>query len=403
MAVTPVLRNINAFDVTEGTIIYFDVSESTEFIRSSIVTFRDILLDRDVASSTYSTTQLYNVIPPNLTGLENGKQYAVRVDVYSQADPTGQTSMGTSVAKPTWCLPTPDLDFTSPSGEAGQDITEIETSTYVFNVLFQMYDDATLLSQVSNKIQSYKFDLYNGSISVSSLVETSGLIYGAGTPVSGSDVQYTLQYPFNGLSNNDSYYAIVTITTEQGMELQAISSYIIPKLGDITFAVANVKNNSCDGYIEVQSNITNITGYTNASFETGDGEIDLTESGDYVVWGYNPNTGEQEYSISFPVTNWSLLLVGKDFVPSIASPNIPRNDSYIMKMANYEDTNVLYMYIREEDNDIWAELYIMNNNNNVVFIQSNALSNVTSSTYIYILLNCINGLYDVRLSTELSS
>lgn len=404
MAVTPVLQNINAFDVSEGTTIYFSVSGATEFIRSSVVTFRDIELDIDVATNTYSTTQLFNIIPPNLEGIENGKQYAVRIDVYSQVSPEGHESMGTSVAKPVWCLPSPTLEFTSPSGEVGQDVTVIETSSYVFDALFEMYDDESLLSDVTNRIQSYKFDLYNGTIGVSSLVETTGFIYGTGTPVSGNPLQYTLQHAFNGLGNNNSYYAIVTIITEHGMEIQSISSYILPQLGDITFNVANVKNNSCDGYIEVQSNITNITGYTNASYEIGDDIIDLTSPGDFVVWGYNPNTGEEEYSISFSNTNWSLLLSAKNLIPSISSPNIGIDNTHLLKMGDYENTSVLYAYARQDDdNNMWIELYVIdaNNMNSMSFIQSNVLNNVTSSTLIYILLNCVNGCYSIQLSTTL--
>lgn len=397
MAVTPVIQNTNAFDVAEGTTIYFTVSGSTEFVRSSIVTFRDIQTDQDVATNIYSTTQLYNVIPPNLTGLENGKQYAIRVDVYSQVNPTGQTSMGTSVARPIWCLPTPTLEFTAPTED-----TEIETSSYVFEVLYEMYDDPALLTFTTNKIQSYKFDLYNGLYDTSVLVATSGLIYGTGTPVSGSDTQFTLQYPFNGLNNNDSYYAIVTIITEKGMEESTISYYILPKLGDISFAVANVRNNKCNGYIEVQSNITNIVGYTNASYETGDGQIDVTGSGDFVIWGYNPYTGEEEYSISFPTTNWSLLLVAKNLTSSISSPNVGIDNTYFMKMGNYDNTSVLYAYAREDGNDIWVDVYIINLNR-ITIVQSNKLTNITSSTPIYILLNCTNGWYDIQLSTELGS
>ena len=140
-------------------------------------------------------TQLFNVIPPNLDGLENGQRYYVVVDVYSQVDPTGQTSMGTSAAKPAWCLPNPTVDFLAPTGTM---TTNIETSTYTFELLFEMYEDSSLVSEVTNRIQSYKFDLYNGTEGTSVLADTSGLIYGTGELVPGSDVDYTLQYTFNG-------------------------------------------------------------------------------------------------------------------------------------------------------------------------------------------------------------
>ena len=403
MAVTPVLQNINAFDVTEGTIIYFDINESTEFVRSSIVTFKDILLDRDVATNVYSTTQLYNIIPPNLTGLENGRQYAVRVDVYSQPDPTGQTSMGTSTAKPAWCLPNPTLNFTAPSGGT---TTDIETSTYTFKLLFTMYEDISLASQITNKIQSYKIDLYDGTGGSSVLADTSGLIYGTGELVPGSTVDYTLQYTFNGLVNNNSYFAIATITTERGMIVEAISSYIIPRLDDITFAVAQVRNNSCNGYIEVQSNITNILGYTNASFDEGDGYIDLTQDDDYVIWGYNPETGTEENDLSFSSTEWSILLSANGLIASDSNPFILNDKSYVLKLSNYDELKTIYMYARKDGNDYWLELYVVNGtdvNSYVTFIQSNILNNITDSTNVYILIRFSNGWYDIQWSTSLGN
>ena len=179
MAVTPVLQEINAFDVLEGTTIYFTITSSTEFIRSSIVTFTDVLTGEDVAENAYSTTQLFNIIPSNLEGLENGKQYNIRVDVYTQVDPTGHESVGTSVAKSIWCLPTPELEITRPDGSVPT--TTIETSSYTFDASFIMYDDPSLTSLVLNRIQSYKFDLYNGTVGSSTLIKSSGLIYGTGT------------------------------------------------------------------------------------------------------------------------------------------------------------------------------------------------------------------------------
>ena len=400
MAVTPVLQNINAFDVTEGTTIYFSVNGSTEFIRSSVVTFTDNETGLDVATNTYSTTQLYNIIPPDLDGIKNGKQYSVRVDVFTQIDPSGHESAGTSIAKPVWCLPSPTLEFTAPSG-AGT--TNIEVSSYTFSATFTMYNDASLVSKVLNRVQSYTFDLYNGTLDVSSMVESSGTIYGTGTHV--TDTEYILEHTFNGLLNNNSYYVILTITTEQGMGEKSISSYILPMLSDISFAVAEVRYNSCKGYIEVQSNITTISGYTNAPFDIGEREIDLTNAGDFVVWGYDPITGNREYSISFPTTDWSILISAKNLIPSIGSAIINGDESFLLRLASYDLLNFLSIYARSDGTNFWVELYIKDNINkdNILFIQSNFLTNVTDSTPIYILLRYIEGHYDIKISTELGS
>ena len=403
MAITPVLQEINAFDVSKGTTIYFTITSSTEFIRSSIVTFTDVLTGEDVAENAYSTTQLFNIIPSNLEGLENGKQYNIRVDVYTQVDPTGHESAGTSVAKSIWCLPTPELEITRPDGTSPT--TVIETNSYTFDASFIMYDDPSLTSLILNRIQSYKFDLYNGTIGSSTLVESSDLIYGTGTKI--SDVEYLLQYTFNGLENYNSYYIVLSITTEQGMDNQAISTYILPALDDITFAVAEVKNNSCNGYIEVKSNITNIAGYTNADFITGSGEIYLTNEGDFVVWGYNPEDGEEEYSISFPTGDWSMLISAKELSTSSASPTTPNDESFILRMGDYRLSNYLVLYCRyeEQTDSTWLELYVINriNSDSMVFIQSNELIGVNYNEPLYILLRYIDGYYDIQISTELGS
>lgn len=403
MAVTPVLQNINAFDVSDGTIIYFSVSGSTEFVRSSIVTFKDYNTGDVVATNTYSTTQLFNVIPPDLEGLENGQRYYVVVDVYSQVDPTGHTSMGTSAAKPAWCLPNPTLDFIAPTGSM---TTNIETSTYTFELLFEMYEDSSLISEVTNKVQSYKFDLYNGTEGTSVLADTSGLIYGTGELVPGSDVDYILQHTFNGLVNNNSYFVTVTITTERGMVLEATSLYVVPRLDDITFAVAQVRNNSCNGYIEVQSNITNIAGYTNATFTEGDGYIDLTQNNKYIIWGYNPNTNTEDNTLSFPTDEWSMLLSAKNLIPSDSNPFTLGDKSYILRLSNYDELREIYVYIRADESNYWLELYSINGateDSYATFIQSNILTSITDSTDVYILIRFSNGWYDIQWSTTLGS
>lgn len=403
MAVTPVLQKPDAFDVTVGTTLYFDVSGSTDFIRSSIAYFIDPITSDVIASHAESTTQLYNIIPANLSGLQNGKQYNVYIEVYTQVNPSGETPVGTSVAKSVYCLPTPDLTITDPSGDPTS-TTNIEVSSYEFKALFTMYDDASYLELTTNKVQEYTFNLYNGIHDESNLVGTSGLIRGTGEPVSGSDLEFILSYNFNGLVNNNSYYIELTIVTEQGMRIVKQSPYIVPRLGDITFSVAQVKNNSCDGYIEVQSNITNITGYTNSDFEVGSGEIDLTTAGEYVMWGYNPNTQEEDHALTFPNINWSMILAAYDLTPSTSSPMVPGDMSYILKLSNYENTISSYIYVRQSDNDKWLELYVIDGNTvdaDVTFVQSNVLTNLTDSTPVYILLRNIGGQYDIIWSTSL--
>ena len=184
------------------------------------------------------------------------------------------------------------------------------------------------------------------------------------------------------------------------MSLDDASSFIIVRLDDITFASAQVNNNSCDGYIEVRSNITNILGHTNANFVEGSGEIDLTNYGDYVIWGYNPQTQEVEYSVSFPSSNWSVLISAKNLIPSISSPNDNNDKTYMLHMSSGNNKNGIYLYTRSDDNDLWIDMYIVRNTD-ITYIQSNPISKPSESDTVYILLRNSDGWSDIQLSDTL--
>lgn len=403
MAVIPILDNISAFDVNTGTTIRFSISGTGEFIRSSKVTFTDNDTGLDVATNIYSSVDLINVIPAHLQGIENGKQYSVRVDVYNTTIPTGE-SQGVSTAKPVWCLPTPDIIFTAPDETLGQSVTYISTSTYNFELLYKMYgEDDSSTYRVTNKIQSYKIDLYEGSVDSNVFVDSSNLIYGSGELV--GDAEYKLSYAFNGLINNNSYYVVIHAYTEQGMEITDISTYIIPQLNETSYNAAEVLNDSCNGYITIRSNITNIVGHTNAVFIPENEEINLRNNTE-CVWGVNPYDGTKEYNISFPESEWSILMAARDFEYSIQSPL--QNENYsesILYLCNYAKTEKLIVYARKDDvkGKIWFDVYVNEKLSNDTFyiVKSNEIDIPSSTTMVYILLSHRNGWYDIKISTEL--
>ena len=403
MSVTPVIQTINAFDVANGTTVRFNIVGNTDLIRSNKISIYDtdnIL----VATNVYNSTRLENIIPANLQGLANGNSYYAIIDVYNTLDASGD-SVGTSLGKQFWCLPTPTLTLTMPAS----DITISETSQE-FIARYTMYPNMTI-SDVENKIQFYRFNLYKGAPPAQVLVNTSGDVYGAGSEISSG--VYQINYNFNNLENNSEYYVELIVTTQQGMSLTATSHSVTISLSDETFVAAEVTNHTCEGYIEVKSNITNLLGYTNADFEDGDGYIDLTEDGKYVIWGYDPILEEDTYPLTFPTTNmsghslmqWSAILEVFDLNSSITNPYNEEDTSYIFKCTDLVGSNGVYLYLRREGNNIWGELYAVTDLDELVptaYVKSNTLAIADgSNTHIYILIRCNAGWYDVQLSTSL--
>ena len=403
MSVTPVIQTINAFDVANGTTVRFNIVGNTDLIRSNKISIYDtdnIL----VATNIYNSTRLENIIPANLQGLTNGNSYYAIIDVYNTLDASGD-SVGTSLGKQFWCLPTPTLTLTMPAS----DITISETSQE-FIARYTMYPNMTI-SNVENKIQFYRFNLYKGAPPAQVLVNTSRDIYGAGSEISSG--VYQINYNFNNLENNSEYYVELIITTQQGMSLTATSHSVTISLSDETFTAAEVTNYTCEGYIEVKSNITNLLGYTNANFEDDDGYIDLTEDGKYVIWGYDPILEEDTYPLTFPTTNmsghsliqWSAILEVFDLNSSVTNPYNEEDTSYIFKCTDLVGSNGVYLYLRREGNNIWGELYAVTDLDELMstaYVKSNTLAIADgSNTHIYILIRCSAGWYDVQLSTSL--
>lgn len=403
MSVTPVIQTINAFNVANGITVTFNIVGNSNLIRSNKLSIYDTS-NNLVATNINSSTKLENIIPPNFSGLSNGNSYYAIIDVYTTTDASG-TSEGTSLGKQFWCLPTPTLVFTAPAN----DITISETSQE-FVARFTMYPDA-VIEDVENKIQFYKFNLYKGASPTQTLVKTSGEIYGTGTAIS-SNI-YQVNYNFNELENNYEYYVELLVTTQQGMTVKAVSHNIVVSLSEETFTAAEVTNYPCEGYIEVKSNITNLLGYTNANFTDGDGVIDLTEDGKFVMWGYDPELEEDIYSLTFPTTNmngytlmqWSAILEVFNLNDSSSFPYNEEDTSYIFKSVDLANSRGVYLYLRRDGNTVWCELYAVSDLEMftpTTFVQSNTLTiSSDSNTHIYILIRCSRGWYDVLLSTSL--
>lgn len=248
----PTINQINAFNVTQGTTIDFNIIGGTELVRSNKIYIYDLSDNSLICTHLYVSTESIHELPANTDSsiiyesgkssadFVNGAQYYAQIQTFTNTAGT-QGDSGLSVAKMFWCLVDPTLTITTiPS--------TISTTSYNVSAT---YTD-TSASVVSNIIQQYQFNLYSA---IGSLLQSSGVVVGSGTQQGTSDV-YDIAYNFTGLNVGSSYYVTVDVTTTQGMNVDAQSGTFTVSIDTPTLGEATVVNNACDGYISVISNLS---------------------------------------------------------------------------------------------------------------------------------------------------
>ena len=241
----PTINQINAFDVTQGTTIDFNIIGGTEVIRSNKVYIYDLSDNSLICTHLYVSTELIHELPANTDAsivyesgkssadFVNNKQYYMQIQTFTNTSGT-QGGSGLSVAKLFWCLPTPTLTINSiPS--------TITTTSYNVSAVY----NSNTTAGVSNDVQQFQFNLYSAT---NVLLQTSDVI------VMGEGV--SLSYNFSGLSIGDSYYVTLNVTTTQGMNVSAQSNTFTVSIVTPTLGSATVTNNACSGYISVISNLS---------------------------------------------------------------------------------------------------------------------------------------------------
>lgn len=247
----PTINQINAFNVTQGTTIDFNIIGGTELVRSNRIYIYDLSDNSLICTHLYVSTESIHELPANTDSsivyesgkssadFVNGAQYYAQIQTYTDTAGT-QGGSGLSVAKMFWCLANPTLTITTiPS--------TISTTSYNVSATYNANT-----SVVSNIIQQYQFSLYSAT---GSLLQSSGVIVGSGTQ-QGTGTLYDISYNFTGLSVGSSYYVTVEVTTTQGMSVNAQSNTFTVSIDTPTLGEATVVNNACDGYISVISNLS---------------------------------------------------------------------------------------------------------------------------------------------------
>lgn len=248
----PTINQINAFNATIGTVIDFNIIGGTDLVRSNKIYIYDLSTNNLICTHLYPSTESIHELPANTdasmeyesgyssANFVNNQQYYAQIQTFTDVAGT-QGGSGLSVAKLFWCLPTPTLTFdTIPA--------TISTTSYNPTVV---YDSNITSSNVTipNIVQQYQFNLYTGT---GTLVQTSGVIVGNGEQ-EGDTTAWDLSYNFSGLTVGSSYYFTVSVTTTEGMILNAQSSTFTVSITTPTLGKATVTNDSCNGYISVVS------------------------------------------------------------------------------------------------------------------------------------------------------
>lgn len=248
----PTINQINAFNVTQGTTIDFNIIGGTELVRSNRIYIYDLSDNSLICTHLYISTESIHELPANTDSsivyesgkssadFVNGAQYYAQIQTYTDTAGT-EGGSGLSVAKMFWCLVDPTLTITTiPS--------TISTTSYNVSAT---YTD-TSASVASNIIQQYQFNLYSA---IGSLLQSSGVVVGSGEQ-QGTSTAYDISYNFTGLNVGSSYYITVEVTTTQGMNVNAQSGTFTVSIDTPTLGKATVVNNACDGYISVISNLS---------------------------------------------------------------------------------------------------------------------------------------------------
>lgn len=247
----PTINQINAFNVTQGTTIDFNIIGGTDLVRSNIIYIYDLDDNSLICTHLYVSTESIHELPSNTDAsvvyesgkssadFVNGKQYYAQIQTFTDTNGT-QGGSGLSVATMFWCLIDPTLIITTIP-------TTISTTSYNVSAVYNANTEI-----ISNIIQQYQFNLYSAT---GSLLQSSGVVVDSGAQ-QGVTTIYDLSYNFTGLDIGSSYYVIAEVTTTQGMNVSAQSNTFAVNIDIPTLGKATVVNNACNGYISVISNLS---------------------------------------------------------------------------------------------------------------------------------------------------
>lgn len=310
--VRPMLFEIEPFDATKGTSVYFSYTGSKQALENELVV-TDVATEQIVYSFTYSSFERVHHLPPN--HFVNGKVYSAKVRV--KASDGTYSPYSSNVQFRTF--KTPVLDIVSIDGQG-----------YVYNrdVTFE----AMYTQDDGENVKSYRFSLYD---------ENEDLIrdYPVRTIQGSNDLTEIVE----GLEKGKGYFIQCSIETVNGLKYshreRFIPMYIVPSIN----GVISTRNDYDEGFIRITANLKQITGT----------QVQGTPSVDDD--GYDSNNYEyidNEWIIipkDRPVMFKGLgMNRASDFVMKVWCKDIP-DDTKFLEVSPVDDTGIAIEFWKYKD------------------------------------------------------
>lgn len=353
MALTrPILYSTVAFDANQEHIFNFNVIGGDQVVRNQLTIIRQY--DNEIVYQSSQEGFVYNhVLTAN--SLINGEYYLAYIQTYNYLNQISSNSNSIQF----YCYTTPTFNF--------QNIPLsgiINSQSYDFEVYYYQNEFESL--------NSYIFNLYN---SQGNLIATSGTLYSQNL-----SNELVISYKFDGFANNTNYYVRATGITAEGTQISTnLNLFYVQYTTPPEYSIIELNNNCENGYITIKSNLVEIDGQSYPAppiYTDNNTSIDLTNSEDYVSWGYG-------YKIN------------GDFLASLWGHDFNDNTTIITMKDAAEENSLIVNYKKYDNNLYYAELFV-NNGNVYYYIYSNMI-NILNGDNIQVVFKRIGNLYQINL------
>lgn len=361
---TPILYPVVAFDANNDQTFDFTSLGGDQVLGNRLV-IRNNVTNEEVYNEEITTYAYRHT-------LEGGK---ITNNTYYNAviQTVGLNGATSAFSQPIqfWCYTTPVMSITN----LPQD-NQIPNSEFTFEGQYSQIEGELL--------QQYQFNLYS---TAHVLLSSSGVVY-----VQDNTPPPTLfNYTFEGFADASSYYIELVGETVNGTsvttgEIEITVKYEVPNI----FALIELTNNQCEGYITIRSNMVSIDGKSNPDppiYIDDDTKVDLREPGSWVIF-------DEGYEIN---DDFTLGLWGHAFT----------KNSNILKLYNKGDTdltpNRILLNFREEykPNDdkhyCFFELWVYANSNTPYYIYSESLPYPNFRVEYAVFVRRINNVYQLEV------
>lgn len=224
--ITPIIDEITAIDASENNVITYQVSDNPKVTSTEIK-----IINNTTGSLVYQTTSKSSKYAVPISGgkLSNGTYYAVSVRYYVD----NQVSA--------WSNPVDFYCYSKPT---------VSVSIKDNDVL-----EGTSLNVVVTYNQAQKVKMGNAVVSIydddDNLISSSGELYN-----SANAMPVNVAHTFTGLTMGQPYYLIATVETKDGISVETDAIHFMMKsFTTLITSGLSLKENSCDGYIEVDVNV----------------------------------------------------------------------------------------------------------------------------------------------------